>query len=271
MNGPQPQNSPYPDLQSLVRGLDVLRALNGSPQGRATIMQLAAATSIHRTTIKRILATLIRHGYVAAAAGREYYYVTLRVRDLSDGFTDQEWVSAVATPAMGELLERIKWPSDLSTLDGTHMLIRESTHRFSPLSFQRGMVGKRMPVLLTASGKAYLTACGDTERQEIIRLILAEGGPQARLARNPRLIANMIQQVRARGYAVNEGDWRPQSPTSILALPILHGNKVLACLNLIYVRRNMPHEAAAERYLPALRETVEKIEAGLENTSAPLE
>src|SRR5690606_14905323 len=202
MIGPDGVNSPYPDLQSLVRGLDLLRALNSSPKGRATIMQLAAATGIHRTTIKRILATLIRHGYVAAATGQEYYYVTLRVRDLSDGFTDQEWVTAIATPAMGRLLDRVKWPSDLSTLDGTHMLIRESTHKFSSLSFERGMVGTRMPVLLTASGRAYLAACCATERDEIIRLIRAEGGPQAALAQNPRLINDMVEQVQARGYAV---------------------------------------------------------------------
>lgn len=255
--------SPYPDIQALVRGLDILRALNSSPKGRATITQLARQTGIHRTTVKRILETLIRHGYVATVAGREYYYVTLRVRDLSDGFTDQEWVSAIATPAMGELLERVKWPSDLSTLDGSHMLIRESTHRFSPLSFERGMVGKRMPVLLTASGRAYLAACSDTEREEIIRIIQAEGGAQAALARNPKLIGDLVEQVRARGYAVNEGDWHPDSPTGILALPIHHENNVIACLNVIYVRRNLPHAAAAQRYLPALKETVNTIERRL--------
>ena len=81
------------------------------------------------------------------------------MRALSEGFTDDEWISQVATPVLGELLQQVVWPSDLTTLDGDAMVIRETTHRFSPLSFHRAMVRVRLPLLTTASGPAYLAFC----------------------------------------------------------------------------------------------------------------
>jgi IclR family mhp operon transcriptional activator len=49
-------------------------------------------------------------------------------------------------------LREVLWPTDISTLDVDAMVVRETTHRFSRLSFHRAMVGRRLPLLLTASG-----------------------------------------------------------------------------------------------------------------------
>jgi hypothetical protein len=95
------------------------------------------------------------------------------VRELSEGFTDDEWISAVATPVLGELLRTVVWPSDLTTVDGTAMIIRETTHRFSRLSFHRAMVGRRMPLLYSASGRAYLAFCPEEERAQLLQLLIA--------------------------------------------------------------------------------------------------
>jgi IclR family mhp operon transcriptional activator len=47
-------------------------------------------------------------------------------------------------PAAGELLREVLWPTDISTLDVDAMVVRETTHRFSRLSFHRAMVGRRL-------------------------------------------------------------------------------------------------------------------------------
>lgn len=257
------KESRYREVRALTRGLDLLAALNRNPDGRSTITELAQATGIHRTTVRRLLQTLLNAGYVKSSASNGDYYVTLQVRNLSSGFTDREWISAIATPAMDKLQEKIKWPSDLTTLDGAYMLIRESTHGLSPLSFSRGMVGQRMPVLLTASGRVYLAACSESEQREVIKLAKADGGPQAALAQNLRLVNDMIAQVRRRGYGVNEGDWHKDSRTGVIALPIVHRGNPVACLNVIYARRAMNHEQAVREYLSALRETIQEIEEKL--------
>jgi IclR family mhp operon transcriptional activator len=253
----------YRPVQGLARGLELLKALNRMAGGRSTINALTEATGLHRTTVRRLLETLLDLGYVRRSESDGSYGVSHHVRDLSEGFTDQEWISAVATPVMGRLLRTVQWPSDLTTLDGSSMLIRESTHRFSPLSFERGMVGRRMPLMFSASGRAYLAACEQTELRELVKLMIADGGVQGSSAGDAALLRNTLHSVRQRGYASSEGDWRPGSPAGALALPILQGTKVLGCINLVYRRRAMSTAQAAEQFLAPLKEAVAEIETQL--------
>ncbi len=260
---PSPTTAEYRHVQGLSRGLSLLRELNRTLGGKANIRQLSEQTGLHRTTVRRLLETLVSEGYVRASTSDDSYSPTLRVRDLSEGFTDTEWIAAVAAPVMGQLLKRVKWPSDLTTLDGSSMLIRESTHRFSALSFARAMVGRRMPLLFSASGRAYLSACKPGELKELVKLMVADGGAQAACASDLAMLKNMLHRVHDNGYATNEGDWIKNSPTGALALPIRHADKVLGCMNVVYLRRAMTMPQAVKLYLPALRDAVQSIEDNL--------
>ncbi|MGE4335529.1 MAG: DNA-binding transcriptional regulator [Pigmentiphaga sp.] len=255
--------SDYHHMQGLSRGLAVLRTLNQAPRGQLFITEIARLTGLHRTTVKRILETLATEGYVRRSSLDNSYRLTLQVRHLSDGFTDSEWISHVATPIMGELLKQVQWPSDLTTLDGSAMLIRDSTHRFSPLSFHRGMVGRRMPLLFSASGRAYLAASSPARRLELAKVMIADGGPQAQIARNTRAIRTIVERVESAGYASNAGEWIRDSGTHAIALPILRVGEPVGCLNVVFFRKAMSIEQAAENLLPALSAAVGRIEAAL--------
>jgi IclR family mhp operon transcriptional activator len=264
---PDPETA-YHRVQGLSRGLAVLRALNLDPSGSASVRALGEATGLHRTTVRRLLETLALDGYVERSESADTYRLRLEVRDLSDGFRDDQWIASVAAPAMGELLQRVRWPSDLTTLDGSCMRIRESTHRFSSLSFERAMVGRRLPLMFTASGRAYLAACDETERALLVKVMVADGGPQAACAADPRLLQNTVARVWRNGYANAEGDWRRHSPAGAIALPVRLGERVVGCLNVVYLRRAMAAAEAARELLPALREAVAAIEAGLATAPA---
>lgn len=252
----------YPKVEGLARGLAVLRALNAAGGGIATPNELAAGTGLHRTTARRLLETLVADGFVRKSESDESYRLTLKVRELSEGFTDDEWISQVAAPVLGELLEKTVWPSDLTTLDGDSMIIRETTHRFSPLSFHRSMVRRRMPLLFTASGKAYLAYCPEDERRHLLELLRAGNDEQASFARREAVVARMLERVRQLGYATNEGDWKQEAKIAAIALPVTNNANVLACLNVVFLKRAMSTEEAARRFLPAMRAAVARIEHG---------
>ncbi|WP_042693890.1 DNA-binding transcriptional regulator [Azospirillum sp. B506] len=256
-------DGPYRHVQGLSRGLAILHTINRSANGCASITELSEATGLHRTTVRRMLETLETEGYVRRSRSDDTYRLNHKVRELSDGFTDDEWISQLAAPVLGELLQKVVWPSDLCTLDGTSMLVRETTHRYSPLSFHRAMIRQRMPVLYTAAGRAYLTYCGEEERQQILRMLIVENGEQASLARNRIFIDKILSRVRDQGYASNDGEWSQQSKVSALAIPILYCDKVLATINIVFMGSVMNTTKAAERYLPHLRASVAKIEAQL--------
>ncbi|HEY0834806.1 MAG TPA: DNA-binding transcriptional regulator [Azospirillum sp.] len=255
----------YRHVQGLSRGLAILHALNRSANGCAAISELSASTGLHRTTVRRMLETLETEGYVRRSPSDDSYRLNQKVRQLSDGFTDDEWISEIAAPVLGELLQKLVWPSDLCTIDGDSMLVRETTHRFSPLSFHRAMIRQRMPVLYTAAGRAYLAYCGEEERRQILRLLIVGGdGEQASLARNRILVEKMLERVRRQGYATNDGEWSQQGMISALALPIRHGDAILATINVVFMRKAMSIAEAAERYLPVLRAAIGRIESRLD-------
>ena len=260
----------YRPVQGLSRGLAILRAINLSPNGWASIADLSASTGLHRTTVRRMLETLQNDGYVRRSASDDSYRLNQKIRQLSDGFTDDEWISEIANPVLGELLQKVVWPSDLCTLDGDCMIVRETTHRFSPLSFHRATIRQRMPVLFTASGRAYLAHCGDEERRQILRLLAAGNDEQAQLARNPALVDKMLEKVCLQGYAGNTGEWSQELKIAAIAMPLRYQAKVLAAINIVFLKKAIDVPEAAERYLPALKAAVEKIEGRLHEREIPL-
>ena len=253
----------YRAVQGLSRGLSILRAISQSANGWASIAELSAVTGLHRTTVRRMLETLQAEGYVRRSRSDDSYRLNQKVRQLSDGFTDDEWISEVANPILGELLQKVVWPSDLCTLDGDSMLVRETTHRFSPLSFHRAMIRQRMPILFTSAGRAYLAYCPEEERRQILQLLVAGNDEQASFARNRGLVAQMLDKVRQQGFATNEGEWSRQSKIAAIALPIRHNEHVLACINIVFLKKAVPMSEAVERYLAPLKMAVEKIESNL--------
>ena len=260
----------YRHVQGLSRGLAILHAINLSADGWASIAELSAKTGLHRTTVRRLLETLQAEGYVRRSVSDDSYRLNQKIRQLSDGFTDDEWISEIANPVLGELLQKVVWPSDLCTLDGDSMLVRETTHRFSPLSFHRAMIRQRMPVLFTSAGRAYLAYCSSEERQQILRLLAAGNDEQANFARNRILVEQMLDKVRRQGYATNDGEWNQQLKIAAIAMPVRHKEHVLASINVVFLKKAMTAADAAARFLPALRAAVEKIEAALNESDAPL-
>ena len=98
----------YRTVQGLSRGLALLHAINRSPGGWASIAELSGRTGLHRTTVRRMLETLQDEGYVRRSDSDDSYRLTHKIRQLSDGFTDDEWISEIANPVLGELLGQKK-------------------------------------------------------------------------------------------------------------------------------------------------------------------
>jgi IclR family mhp operon transcriptional activator len=262
----------YANVRGLARGLQVLKALNSMEGGRATSQQIADLTGLHRTTVRRLLETLMEEGYVRRSNSDDSFRLSLAVRALSDGFTDAERIATVAPPIMGRLLQRITWPSDLTTPDGDAMIIRETTHRFSPLSFHRAMVGRRLPMLLTAAGRAYFAHCSQTEQEEILELLRAGAGgeEQQGLARNDALVRALIKRVREEGYGGNNGDWTAQAKIGALAVPVFAHGVVRGSLNVVYLSRAVSLAEAERKYLPELQRAALDIGAVLETDPGPV-
>ena len=104
-------------MRAALRTLTVLTALN--VRNGATVAELAIATRISRPALYRILETLREAGYISVDIARRHYCLTMRVRSLAEGFSDEDWVTQVARPALAQLQRRVIWPTDLGTFPGS--------------------------------------------------------------------------------------------------------------------------------------------------------
>ncbi len=259
----EPDPVAYKAVRGLSRGLAIMRALNARPGGIGSVLELARATGIHRTTVKRLLETLRNEGLVQHRDDGSVYALTFEVRRLAEGYVGSDWIDRVALPAMRSHHRHLAWPSDLATPDGTVMLVRESTHRDSLLSQHRATIGFRIPMLVSALGRAWLAHCGDQQREATLALLRTRDDASGALARDVRQVGRLLALTRRRGYGSNAGEWGQEAHVSAIALPILQHDVAIAAINLVFLRDAISEQAIRERYLPGLRALAQEISTGL--------
>jgi len=247
-------------IRSFSRGLAVLSAIN--LHGSATALTLARETGLPRATVYRLLQTMLDDGYIGRGPADDRYHLKLKVRGLSEGFEDEQWISTIAGPALVDLTRRVSWPCDVCALEGLKMVIHETTHRVAPLSVDRNMVGEQLPILSSASGLAYIAFAPKEEQDALLTLLARSSDSSDALARHPDQVSRLIAATRRRGYGVRQsGQIWPH--TGALALPVRVGRRVLGCINIVWMARVVSPKEGVSRYLEPLRETRNRIEREL--------
>ncbi|MBN8988698.1 MAG: helix-turn-helix domain-containing protein [Rhizobiales bacterium] len=244
------------NVRALSRGLALISQLNAG--GPMSVVQLARRTGLNRTTCYRLLETLRDEGYVTSDETNALFGLTPRVRTLSEGVSSRDLSSQAALPAMFGLLDHVSWPSDFGVFELGSVLIRESTHPFSPFSVHRSMVGRRRSLLRSALGRAILTASPPALRREMLEMTASLVEEDAALAKDRRLVEQIVSQTKKDGYASSVGG--SEAGISAIALPIQGGGPVLGSLNLIFFTSSMTPQVAAARFLSSMRQAVQEIE-----------
>lgn len=246
----------YSKVRALERGILILTELN--IRGAARPADLAAACGIDRTTAYRMLATLADLGLVTKSQSDDSWTLAAGVRRLSEGFTETDELITIVAQEIGAMLAKIRWPSDFGCFHRGRMLIRETTHHFSPFSVHRAMVGRYRPLVRSAMGRAILAAASMEERRAMLEITIREDAPDAADAADTRSVELMVADTQKRGYAWSVGGSEPS--ISAIALPVRAGAKVMGALNIVFFRKAMSVEEAASRHLDALRACVASIE-----------
>lgn len=243
-------------VRAFKRGLDVLQEVNRSGGIRAG--DVARALDLPRPTVYRLLDTLEELGYVARSASDDRFRVTRRALSLGDGYDPGVVICQAAAPYIAELSKTLVWPVDLSTYENAAMVVQETTHSRSPLSIDRGMIGKRLPMLRTSAGRAYLAACPPRERHLIVNHLRRIDEADDRPFLDEGRLARMIAETAARGYAIrSEGEYNPK--TASIAVPIVRNDAVFGCISIIWIRSALGIEEAVTQFASLLRETAAAI------------
>jgi IclR family mhp operon transcriptional activator len=243
-------------VRALSRGLTLIGEL--SANGPSSAQQLARRAGLNRTTCYRLLHTLEQDGFVVFDQGSAQFGLTPQVRMLGEGVSTRDLASQAALPPMFGLLEKVSWPSDFGVFELGSVLIRESTHSFSPFSIYRSLVGRRRSLLRSALGRAILSAAPAALRREMLEIAASFVPDDAPLAKDRRFIDRIVAQTEKDGYASSVGE--TVQGISGIALPIAGSGPVLGSLNIVFFSSAMTPKTAARRYLHSMTQSVRDIE-----------
>ena len=243
-------------VRSLTRGLALIRELNVS--GPSSAQQIAGRTGLNRTTCYRLLQTLRQDGFVNFDEENALFSLTARIRMLSEGVSTRDLSSQAALPPMFALLQDVSWPSDFAVFELGSMVIRESTHSFSPFSIHRSMVGRTRSLVRSALGRAVLSAASPPLRREMLEIAATLVHEDAAIANDFGFIDQIVSRTKKAGFASSVDE--VESGISGIALPIQGVRPVLGSLNIVFFSSAMTPEIAAQRYLPRMTRAVEEIE-----------
>lgn len=238
--------------RSLERGLAVLEIANLNNGAR--LRDFVRLSTLPKSTVFRVLENLRRAGYLRRVDD-DRYFLTLRVRRLSDGFFDGGWITEIARPVLEALAAAVRLPVSIATPYGAGMMVRDNTDPNSPLGPNLYTRGTALPLLTSATGKVYLAHCDDITRKALIEVCAQSGSPENAAARNERLLNHTLAIVRRQGYAFGPGGRKSPGVggTAIFAVPIRARGSVIGALALRYLGA-MSRQTVADRYLAVLNQ-----------------
>jgi IclR family pca regulon transcriptional regulator len=245
-----------PFVQSLSRGLSVIRALN-SPEPM-TLSDVARASDLTRASARRFVLTLEELGYVQQSGGR--FALTPRVLELGFAYLSALGLPEVAQPHMERLVEQVRESSSVSVLDGESVVYvaRVPTRRIMNVVIN---VGTRFPAYATSMGRVLLAGLDQQECAELLDRIELVPLAHDTLTTRSQLEAE-LERVRLSGYAIV--DQELESGLRSVAAPIRDGSdRVIAAINLAVHAARVSVAQISSSLLPPLLQTAAAIERDL--------
>jgi len=191
--------------------------------------ELAKILIVDRSTVHRLLGTLLKRNYVVQDPINKRYSLGLRVIELSRRALDGINFRAIAKPYLKRLSKETGESTNLFILTNNHAICIDYEASPSPLAVTND-TGIIYIMHATAGGKALLAFLPEAASQRIIM-----SAPLSALT--PRTITDVnalqihLQQVRAQGYALD--DEERYMGVRCIAAPIFdHTRKVIAGISM---------------------------------------
>ncbi len=204
--------------RTLERALGILKALGGQ-NTPLTHAEVVRSTGYSKASVSRIMATLLCLGYIARDTDGVRVRIGARGRALGHTYRANSRLGALARPAMQALSHQHQMSVALGVGCGIDMLYIEycKSPTVNTLCFS---VGARLPMVISAMGRAYLSAQPLDQRQRLMEVIRSSGHPGVSDALHRTEMA--FGQIERDGYCVAIGEF--QRDTYGIAVPISLGS-----------------------------------------------
>ncbi len=249
-------------IRSITRAIAALQAINR--KGSLSMMEIARAADVPYPTACRIVQTLLYEGLIEQEPARKRYRATAMVQTLSHGFQHDDRLVTIARPHIEALTRSVGWPISIAVRVGRNMMLRDSTHATTSLTFEQYYPGFTLPILDSASGKLSMAFTSDEERLMILKWMRVSQDIDLEYLHTAEVSLD-IDKIRSQGYAVQGRNHFNLTPgkTSSIAVPIFMNGSFEAAMTMVFFVTAMSLDAALARYLAELQETAARISGAL--------
>jgi IclR family transcriptional regulator, mhp operon transcriptional activator len=257
--------------RSLDRGLAILESL--SIHGASSLRDLHTRTTLPKSTIRRLLGTLIRRKIVRRSLADRLYRanIALPLQGPAAATPSEGWLVDRAVPHMIELTRSVGWACDLHIFERTRSRIIESTRPLSPFFQYNRPIDLQVPVFGSAGGLAVLSTWPDAA---VLSLVEEIGNHPVwglrRMGLTGRELIKLLRQVRTAGFASRPRRYRGETvmanTLSAIACPIFRAQTAVGALAMLWPRGLLAPADFAELHGNRLTEVTANITADL---SAP--
>ncbi|MCX2897670.1 IclR family transcriptional regulator [Pseudomonas mandelii] len=244
----------------IERVFSVLESLTGEPQG-VPMQALAEQLGIPKSATHRLLAELIRLGYVRQNPDNLRYHLSTRLVAMGFRYLSRSG-GDIVQPVLDRLAEETGELVRLGVISGERLTwIAKSQGARSGLRYDPDM-GRDAPLFYTASGHAWLASLSDAEALALVERqagdILPAPGPNA--PRSNIELLERLRQGREQGYA-----WVEESSavgTSAIAAVVRHplNERVIGVLSIAGPSARLPG-ARLHELAPLLLQFTEELSA----------
>jgi len=202
------------EIRAVAKALRILRLLSSGNETLG-VVELSRRLGLHKSTVSRLVATLIRHGFVTRDARTDRLTLGPALISLAGAALQRMDLRTAARDELERLSGLTRETINLAILDQDQVVNIEklpSPHYIRDI----GWVGRRNPLHCTATGKALVAHWSREERRALI-------GPKLRRHTEATIVdwvklERDLAEVRRRGFAIG---WEELEPgLAAIAVPI---------------------------------------------------
>jgi IclR family transcriptional regulator, acetate operon repressor len=215
----------------LERGIKVLELLAAHPEG-LPLSAVAAAADLPLSATHRLLAELVRIGYVRQLREQGDYVLTIKLASLGLAFLSASGMVDVAQPSLDALAEISRELVRLAIVDGEELVfVAKAQGATRGLRYDPDM-GLSVRLSCSAAGHAWLSTLSD---EQALALVARQGlgRPQDHGPRAPTTIAALLSHLRAtrsRGYSMISDMFAPAMAS--MAAPVVYRGSTLGVVTI---------------------------------------
>ena len=219
----------YP-VQTLEKALDVISILKEGPFDGVRLKDLSDKLGLGKSTIHRILNTLVAYGYVEQSTDNRKYRLGWKFFEVGSVVPRQRNLNNLDLKVLWELCDKYEETVNLGIRIYNKVAIIAKVDPQRVLFKAGPYLGEHEPLHATALGKVLLSDLGEEELKKIFDNVSFEKFTKNTVESLEQLKEH-LEQVRQTGYAVDDEEL--STGLSCIAMPVYNFNdEIIAALSV---------------------------------------